>query len=237
MARRGPTKPWQLVVLLIVGAIVWTLEQRNPQPPAAGSAGKTEKVERTRTTGENGKPPAAGTIERTRTTGYEVISGCRWHDDSHNDGDSFYATLPDGRTKQFRLYYVDAPESQFRTYRGGATNNDRIREQAQELGLTDQQAVEIGQRAKSRVHDLLGDQPFTIYTRWEQPFHDRRYSAFVVAGEGGPFLEETLVREGLVRIHTKGADLPDGTPVKERLRQLRELENEAKRAKRGAWGK
>ena len=50
-------------------------------------------------------------------------------------------------------------------------------------------------------------------------------------------LEETLVREGLVRIHTKGADLPDGTPVKERLKQLRELEKDAKQARRGAWGR
>jgi endonuclease YncB( thermonuclease family) len=235
MARRGPTKPWQLVVLLIVAAIVWTLEQRNP--PATGSTGKTEKVERTRTTGEERKPPAAGKIERPRTAAYEVISGCRWHDDSHNDGDSFHVLLPDGGVEQFRLYYVDAPESQFRTYGGGATNNKRIHEQAQDLGLTDSQAVEIGQRAKSRTHDLLGSKPFTIYTRWEDPFRDRRYHAFVAPDGGGPFLEETLVREGLVRIHTKGADLPDGTPVKERLRQLRELENEAKRAKRGAWGK
>jgi endonuclease YncB( thermonuclease family) len=235
MARRGPTKPWQLIVLLIVGAIVWTLEQRHPT--ATGNAGKTEKVERPRTNGDNRKSPPAGKPERTQTAAYEVISGCRWHDDSHNDGDSFYAQLPDGRTEQFRLYYVDAPESQFRTYGRGATNNKRIHEQAQALGLTDQQAVEIGQRAKSRTHDLLGSKPFTIYTRWEDPFGDKRYHAFVVAAEGGPFLEETLVREGLVRIYTKGADMPDGTPVKERLRQLRELEKEAKRAKRGAWGK
>jgi endonuclease YncB( thermonuclease family) len=210
MARRGPTKPWQLVALLIVAVLVWALEQR--------------------------KPPAAGKTERARTTGYEVISGGRWQDHKSNDGDSFHVRLPDGRVEQFRLYYVDAPESQFRTYGGGRTNRERIHEQARALGLSDEQAVEIGRRAKSRVHNLLAGKPFTLHTRWDDPFGDRRYHAFVVP-EGGPFLEETLVREGLARIHTKGADLPDGTPVKERLRQLRELEKEAKQARRGAWGK
>lgn len=180
--------------------------------------------------------PRPGPVERPQVSrGYELISGCRWQDDSHNDGDSFHVRLPDGRTEQFRLYYVDAPESQFRSYRGGATNRERIHEQAQEMGLSDEQAVEIGQRAKARVHDLLGGKPFTLQTRWDDPFGDKRYHAFV-APDGGPFLEETLVREGLVRIHTKPADMPDGTPVKERLKQLRELEKEAKRAKRGAWG-
>ena len=71
MARRGPTKPWQLVLLLIVAAIVWALEPR--------------------------KPPAAGTSERAPTTGYERISGCRWQDHKGNDGDSFHVRLPDGR--------------------------------------------------------------------------------------------------------------------------------------------
>jgi endonuclease YncB( thermonuclease family) len=212
MARRGPTKPWQLILLLIIAVVVTVLQQRKSPPVAAGKT------------------------ERTPTAAYEVISGCRWQDNKSNDGDSFYVRLPDGRSEQFRLYYVDAPESQFRTYRGGATNRERIHEQAQELGLSDAQAVEIGQRAKARTHDLLAGKPFTLHTRWDDPFGDKRYHAFV-APDGGPYLEETLVREGLVRIHTKPADLPDGTPVKERLKQLRELEKEAKRARRGAWSK
>ncbi|MCW1922247.1 thermonuclease family protein [Luteolibacter arcticus] len=212
MARRGPTKPWQLVLLLIIAVVVWALDQQRKTPAA-------------------GKSPS----QKAPTAGYEVISGCRWQDHKSNDGDSFHVRLPDGRVEQFRLYYVDAPESQFRSYGGGRTNRERIHEQAQEMGLSDEQAVEIGQRAKSRAHDLLAGKPFTLHTRWDDPFGDRRYHAFV-APEGGPFLEETLVREGLVRIRTKPADLPDGTPVKERLRQLRDLEKEAKQAKRGAWG-
>lgn len=210
MARRGPRKTWQVVLILIAAVVVWALDQR--KPPAAEKSGST---------------PAA--------TGYETFSSCRWQDHKGNDGDSFHVRLPDGRVEQFRLYFVDAPESQFRTYAGGGTNRDRIRDQAQDLGLTDEQTVEIGKRAKSRVHSLLAGRPFTLQTRWDDPFGDRRYHAFV-APDGGPFLEETLVREGLVRIHTKPADLPDGTPAKERVKQLRELEKQAQRAKRGAWG-
>jgi len=211
MAHPVPKK-WQWILILLSSVVLWAISQnRELQKPRPGSA-ERPKVSR----------------------GYELISGCRWQDNKSNDGDSFYVRLPDGRTEQFRLYYVDAPESQFRTYRGGATNRERIHEQAQELGLSDEQTVEIGQRAKSRVHDLLAGKPFTLHTRWDDPFGDKRYHAFVTP-DGGPFLEETLVREGLVRIHTKPADLPDGTSVKERLRQLRELEKEAKRAKRGVW--
>lgn len=203
-------KPWQLVVLLILAVVVTLLKERNP--------------------------PAAGQADRPKVSTYEVITGCRWQDDKGNDGDSFRVRLPDGRVEQIRLYYVDAPESQRRTYRGGSNNYERIHQQAQALGLTDDQAVEIGQRAKTRVRELLGSKPFTLHSRWDDPFGDRRYHAFVTPGDGGPFLGETLVREGLVRIHTKGAEMPDGTPVKTRLKQLRELEKEAKQAKRGAWG-
>ena len=225
MARRGPTKPWQIVLLLIIAVIGAVLKDRKGASSGSGSSGSG-----------SGSSGPGKTEQRQKTTGYEVISGCRWQDHKSNDGDSFHVRLPDGRVEQFRLYYVDAPESQFRTYGGGATNHKRIHEQAQAFGVTDEQAVEIGKKAKSRSHDLLGSKPFTIYTRWDDPFGDRRYSVFVTP-EGGPFLEETLVREGLVRIHTKGADMPDGTPVKERLQQLRELEKEAKQAKRGAWAK
>jgi endonuclease YncB( thermonuclease family) len=212
MARRPSKFSWQVKLLLLLAVLAFTAEQR-----CLGPAPKEK--------------PAA----RKATTGYELISGCRWQDHKGNDGDSFHVRLPDGRVEQFRLYFVDAPESQFRTYAGGRTNHDRIRDQAQDLGLTDEQAVEIGKRAKTRSRDLLAGKPFTLQTRWDDPFGDRRYHAFV-APDGGPFLEETLVREGLVRIHTKPADLPDGTPAKERVKQLRELEKQAKQAKRGAWG-
>jgi endonuclease YncB( thermonuclease family) len=214
MARRGSKPTWQLVLLLVLAALAWVLEPRMRS-------------------GAGGKPSAGGS--RAATASYETFTACRLEEHRGNDGDSFLVRLPDGRVEQFRLYYVDAPESAFRRYGGGRDNHQRIREQAAAFGIAEQAAVDIGRQAKERVRERLGRQPFTLHTRWDDPFGDRRYHAFVApAGHG--LLDEELVREGLVRIHTKGAELPDGTPVKVRLRQLRELEREARQAGRGAWG-
>jgi endonuclease YncB( thermonuclease family) len=214
MARRGSKPTWQLVLLLVLAALAWVLEPRMRS-------------------GAGGKPSAGGS--RAATASYETFTACRLEEHRGNDGDSFLVRLPDGRVEQFRLYYVDAPESAFRRYGGGRDNHQRIREQAAAFGIAEQAAVDIGRQAKERVRERLGRQPFTLHTRWDDPFGDRRYHAFVApAGHGQ--LDEELVREGLVRIHTKGAELPDGTPVKVRLRQLRELEREARQAGRGAWG-
>jgi len=216
MANYGRRKTWQIVVILVAAVIVWILDQR----------------------GQGRSPSPKKTPEReshSTTEAYESFTGCQLVEHRQNDGDSFRVKLPDGRVEQFRLYYVDAPESDFRSYRGGETNRARIHEQARELGISDQQAVEIGQRAKKLAHETLSRGSFTIQTRWDDPFNDRRYHAFVTPSKG-PLLEETLVREGLARIHTKPAPLPDGTGVKVQLKKLYELEADAKRARRGAWG-
>jgi endonuclease YncB( thermonuclease family) len=211
MANPVPRK-WQVVLLLIAALVLWAIDQKRESPSA--------------------KPTST---QAPATTGaYELFSGCRLEEHRQNDGDSFRVRLPDGRVEQFRLYYVDAPESEFRSYSGGRNNRERIHEQAEDFGVSDKQAVAIGKKAKSLVHDLLSRGTFTLHTRWDDPFGDRRYHAFITPA-GGPMLEETLVKEGLARIHTKPADLPDGTPVKARLKKLRDLETEAKRSKRGAW--
>lgn len=225
MARRGPKGTWQVVLLLIAALVLWAIDQRsgspsNPRSPSSGPAPAG-------TSAPASKPAVRG--------GYEEYTGCRLEEHRQNDGDSFHVRLPDGRVEQFRLYYVDAPESAFRSYAGGDDNHDRIAQQADDFGISDDQAVEIGKRAKQRVHDTLARGAFTLHTAWDDPFGDRRYHAFIRPASG-PWLHEMLVREGLVRIHTKPADLPDGTPVKQRLRELRELEKAAKRSKQGAWG-
>lgn len=226
MARRGPKGTWQVVLLLIAAALLWVVEHQRDRPAARpeNSSGPVSPGP--------GKPPAS---RPASTGGYEVFTGCRLEDHRQNDGDSFRVRLADGRVEQFRLYYVDAPESDFRSYASGDNNHQRIAEQAEDLGISDQRAVEIGKRAKQRTREILGRAPFTVHTMWDDPFGDRRYHAFIQPSTG-PWLHETLVREGLVRIHTKPADLPDGTPVKQRLRELRELETGAKRARQGAWG-
>lgn len=229
MARRGPKGTWQLVLLLIAALVLWAIDQRNASP-----SGKRPPSSAPGSSGSSA-PPSDPPPKPAVRGGYEEYSGCRLEEHRQNDGDSFHVRLPDGRVEQFRLYYVDAPESAFRSYAGGDDNHDRIADQADDFGISDEQAVEIGKQAKQRVHDTLARGPFTLHTAWDDPFGDRRYHAFVRPA-AGPWLHEMLVREGLVRIHTKPADLPDGTPVKQRLRELRELEKAAIRSKRGAWG-
>lgn len=223
MARRS-TQGIRLVLLLVFAVLAWFFGQ----PKDAGKRGRDPHQDPPR----DPAPSASG----TRTTGdYETYTGCRYEEHRQNDGDSFRVRLPDGRVEQFRLYYVDCPESDFRSYQGGANNHERIHEQALAFGISDQQAVEIGKQGKVRAHEILTAGSFTLYTRWEDPYGDQRYHAFIQP-QGGPFLEETLVREGLARIYTKPAVMPDGTPTKARQAQLRELEQEAKKAARGAWG-
>jgi hypothetical protein len=96
----------------------------------------------------------------------------------------------------------------------------------------------VGKEAKLFVKALLGKRPFTLFTRWEDPFGDRRYHAFIRLEDGASpaWLDERLVTRGLCRIYTKGADLPDGTPMARHKARLKELEREAKRQRAGAWG-
>lgn len=224
MARTRFT-PGRLVLLVLIAAVSWYLRDHQRQE-------KRRDPSRWEVPADPQPKPAPP----TKTTGsYETFSGCRFEEHRQNDGDSFRVKLPDGRVEQFRLYFVDCPESQFRSYRGGATNHERIREQAQDFGISAEEAVEIGSRAKERVQELLGRGSFALHTRWDDPFGDQRYHAFILPADG-KWLDESLVREGLARIHTKGADLPDGTSAKAHQGKLRKIEEEARKARRGAWG-
>lgn len=233
MARRTRGKGSWLTVLLVVAALaVWILEQRGgggkPPPPSSSrqSNSKSEENEKS-----SGKP--------ARTGEYEVHRGCTLVEHRNNDGDSFHVRLPDGRSAEFRLYFVDTPESAFKTYRGGENNHARIRQQATDLGgITPEQAVEVGKTAKNLTLGLLNQAPFTLHTVWDSPYQDERYHAFVEVRHSGKtrWLHEMLVERGLARILTKPADLPDGTPAASHRQHLRELESAAKHAGAGAWG-
>lgn len=224
MNRRPVAKTsWFSVALVIAAVALWALDQKRSadQPPKS----KTSHVEKSAT--------------RETAGNYEVHHNCTLVEARNNDGDSFLIRLPDGRKAEFRLYFVDTPESAFKRYAGGDSNHDRIRQQAAELGgITPEQAVEIGKKGKAFTLRLLGSGPFTIFTRWDSPFHDDRFHAFVQITDGGRtrWLHEVLVERGLARIKTKPADLPDGTSVTRQIEKLREIERAAKRNRAGVWG-
>jgi len=67
-------------------------------------------------------------------------------------------------------------------------------------------------------------------------FADDELDIAVITAKGKD-LNELLLSVGLARIYGTRTPLPDGRDSREYLAHLRELESEAKAAKRGAWGK
>lgn len=209
MAIQAKAQSWQYVVLIVAALAVWGLDRWKPGL-LRGWADRPA---------EAGEPAVVG--------GYEKIDGCTWVEHRGNDGDSFRLKLPDGRIEQFRLYFADCPESAFRSYGGGRNNHERIHDQAVDFGVTDEQVVAIGKEASHRVAEALAGGELTIFTEWDDPFGDRRFHAFVEM-PGGGWLHEWLVAEGLARVHTKGAMLPDGTAEAAWEHQLEKKEREAR---------
>lgn len=229
-ARRRSRSLWKALIVFIASLVVWFIDQRQQKDTAANGTPPPKAIP----VPENGGA-SANKASGEKAGRFQKYTGCQLVDHRQNDGDSFRVRLPDGRVEQFRLYFVDCPESAFRNYGKGETNRARIGDQAGYFGITAEQAVEIGKQAKEETLELLGRQPFTVFTFWEDPFKDQRYHAIVQLGEGG-WLHERLVRDGLVRIYTKPTDLPDGTPAGEHVKALREEEKAARSSRRGAWG-
>jgi endonuclease YncB( thermonuclease family) len=229
MSRR-PTRSAVLPIIILAAAVfLWAFDTYRqatpPRPPATSDAPY-------KTSAKTGSKPS-------KTGDYETFHGCTLAQDRGNDGDSFRVKLPDGRSEIIRLYFVDTPESAFKSYGGGENNHRRIAQQAAVMGgITPQQAVGIGKKAKAYTLGTLEKSPFTIHTNWDDPFKDRRYHAFVeVTVHGKPrFLHELLVEKGLARVHTKGAPLPDGTSEQKQKARLYKLQSTAKSNESGAWG-
>lgn len=230
MAIQAKKQNPRFVILIIVAAVVlWALDQRKETPSSPKSESRQSPPAPSAPSTSREKPSKEG--------GYEVFRNCRLAEDRTNDGDSFRVLLPDGRREILRLYYVDTPESAFKSYANGENNHDRIRDQADYFGITPDQAVDLGAQGKKFTLGLLASKPFTIHTKWDDPFGDRRYHAFILVGSGGKqrWLHELLIEKGFARQKTKPAELPDGTSVDAHRRLLNSLQNEAKRSKAGGW--
>jgi endonuclease YncB( thermonuclease family) len=214
MGVKAKQASWPVVVLFIVALVLWLKDHKRDVVAVVGGEEKAAQID--------GR--------------YERFDGCRLVDDRRNDGDSFKVKLPDGRVEELRLYFVDAPESAFKSYGGGRSNRERIEDQGRDLNVSPERAVEIGVAAKKLVHDRLGGESFTVFTEWDDPFGDKRYHAFVEM-PGGGWLHEALVEEGFVRIHTKGGDVPGGLRRNGQENRLREMEGDARKSGRGVWGR
>ena len=232
--------PWLLLLLIVASLAIWVIDRRDGTDAPRKSETSRNATEKKSSTGpastDRTKPRDPRQKIETQG-GYEVYRGCTLVEEKNNDGDSFMVRLPDGRQAILRLYYVDAPESAFKTYRGGADNHERINEQAKDFLNTPEKIVEVGKRAKEFTLEQLGKAPFTIYTQWDSPFNDQRYHAFVQIHSGAEpqWLHEELLRNGLARFKTKPAPLPDGTPIDEHRLKLEMAHRQAIRSKVGGW--
>src|SRR3990172_8822738 len=118
-----------------------------------------------------------------------ALTDCRYVADKDNDGDSF---LVHCGAKEFivRLYFVDAPETNLRY-------PERTREQSEYFGVTIDDTMKAGRKARDTVRELLRE-PFVIRTRRASAAGrstEPRYYAFVEVS--GKSLAELLVSQGL----------------------------------------
>jgi len=174
-------------------------------------------------------PPAEAAVTVKLSGGWVEMRGCTLAEDCGNDGDSF-EIWHGGQRQVIRLYFVDCPEKARHQY-----NGPRLAEQGRYFGgLTEEETVGIGEKARDFTLGLLRAGSFRVLTRWEQVFDSQRHYAFVMIGQDD--LGELLVREGLARIYTKGEDRPGGRRAKAEKQHLLAAERQAKSARQGAWG-
>ena len=157
-----------------------------------------------------------------------VLKNCRLIPNPANDGDSFHV-VAGGKEYLFRLYLVDAPETDEMTPR-------RLVEQAKYFSITVPQAIEVGRAAKDFTQQKLSH-PFTVFTHMSDAMGQsrlERFYAFVETKEGD--LGEQLVRNGLARCYGFKAAPPGLTSSRIEVEKLRQLEDKAKQEELGAWG-
>jgi len=156
-----------------------------------------------------------------------TLTNCQYVDGKDNDGDSFRVRCG---TNEFnlRLYFVDAPETNLRY-------PERTREQSEYFGVTLDETMKAGVKAKETVSDILRE-PFVVWTRWAaaagRSREPRYYGLVEIGGKG---LAELLVSKGLGRTKGVTANLPTGEKSKAYLERLQALEHDAQQRRIGIW--
>lgn len=219
-----------IVALFLVAAVIERMMDGNPSEE--GSASNPSSSESQPAAAESPPPPLPAKVN-----GFERLTDVRMVDHRYNDGDSFFVKHG-SREFELRLYFADCPEKYYSDRH--EDQRKRVREQGDELGgLSVEETVQLGQTAKKRVAELLGDRSFTVYTNWERVYGGERFHGFVEISDFAPgesdYLCELLVREGLARVHTKGEKTPNGRTQSAFRKELDRLLDEAKSEGLGAW--
>ena len=165
---------------------------------------------------------------RDHSKDWIALKDCRLIPNPANEGDSFHVSAGE-KEYLFRLYLVDAPETDEMTPR-------RLIDQAKYFSITVPQAIEVGRAAKDFTQEKLS-QPFTVFTHMSDALGQsrlERFYAFVETTEGD--LGEQLVRNGLARSYGFKAAPPGLTSSRIEVEKLQQFEDESKRDKIGGWG-
>lgn len=159
---------------------------------------------------------------------WEVLAGCQLVTNAVVDGDSFHVRH-DGREYIFRLYFVDAPESD-------ATFKEQAKNQAVLFGISPDDIPRAGRLAARFTRETLSGANITIITRWQNAQGRSSLARFyAVVLVGGQNLAEELVAHGLARIHGLKANWPDGPRSSTFISKLKNLELTAREKKLGVW--
>jgi DNA uptake protein ComE-like DNA-binding protein len=159
---------------------------------------------------------------------WTVLENCHFIANPADDGDSFHVSVG-SREYLFRLYMVDAPETDART-------PARLIEQAKYFQITVPQAIEVGRAAKEFTREKLSE-PFTVFTHMSDAMGQsriERFYAYVKTKDGD--LGEQLVRNGLARNYGFKGPPPGSKNSRAELEKLQQLEDEARQEKIGGWG-
>ena len=170
---------------------------------------------------------SAANIYASAKKEWVTLSDCQYLDAADNDGDSFRVRAGD---KEFtaRLYYVDAPETNLK-------QAERTREQSIHFGITLDDTLKAGTKAKERVRELL-QKSFLIRPRWATAGGRGRESRYYVIVEiDEKNLGEILINEGLARTKGVAPNLPTGEHAGAYMQRLEGLEADARQKKIGAW--
>jgi len=220
-----------LTGVLVAGAVIFQFYQGWDGKQSAPRDGSIAPA-------ESGLFSQKFTPVETSGAGLELLSDCRLITGRNSDGDSFHVQHEKGET-EFRLYFVDTPESKFKTYGGGEDNGERLDQQAAYFGgLTRDQVTKVGKEGAVFTKNLLLKDGFKVLTKWEDVVRPgRSYCLVIVEWEGREvYLHELLVAQGLVRVHTRGCDMPQGKGWREQRKYLENWEKEVKAKGIGAWG-
>lgn len=159
-----------------------------------------------------------------------TLSGCRSMPEEARDGDSFHVMTSDHRQFIFRLYFVDAPETD-------KSVSERVREQAQHFGVSEHEILKAGETAKRITGEWL-KYPFSVTTRWQSAGGRSRLPRYYgQINAAGCDLGELLISNGWARAKGTVAILPGLTRAREHQERLRKLEAEAKAQRRGLWAR